>query len=390
MVAMAREIFSARPGSERNKAADSSLDKIDGISSLRGLAAFYVFLFHITLIAVPVLTPPVALQSIILRGGSGVSLFFIISAYTLALSMSKRNWGATEILGFYVRRFFRIAPLFWLMLFGMIVYRMSNHMYFEWHIILANLFFVFNVVPVLSQGIVDASWTIGLEMVFYIFFPFLFKCTKSIFCAVKFLAVSFVLSFVINSNVFLLHAEVFDRQYVYMSLANHLPFFMIGLLCFKIHEKYGDRFKSEATGWMLLLLSFFGFVLLWRDGRNFVGEEFYSVGVNYGILLIACLVGNPGVVVNRITAFYGKISFSFYLMHPVIIFVLLPVFLRIHEFKLSSGLDWFLCVATATPIVTGCAWVGHALIESNGMRLGKKIVDKYLYWQSLIQKCWQI
>src|SRR5664279_5106738 len=45
------------------------------------------------------------------QGAKGVQLFFVVSALTLSKSWHARNDGK---LPFYVRRLFRIAPMFWL------------------------------------------------------------------------------------------------------------------------------------------------------------------------------------------------------------------------------------------------------------------------------------
>jgi peptidoglycan/LPS O-acetylase OafA/YrhL len=46
---------------------------------------------------------------------TGVQLFFLASAITLLFSWNARNDG---LINFYVRRLFRIAPLFWLAIAG--------------------------------------------------------------------------------------------------------------------------------------------------------------------------------------------------------------------------------------------------------------------------------
>ena len=46
-------------------------------------------------------------------GNLGVQLFFLVSAVTMCYMWQQRHDEPARALKFYVRRFFRIAPLFW-------------------------------------------------------------------------------------------------------------------------------------------------------------------------------------------------------------------------------------------------------------------------------------
>lgn len=94
---------------------------LPGIHGLRGIAALAVVFFHTTHIAK--LAVPSAFSFIAQDFGKGVHLFFIVSAFSLLHSteptLNRPNW-ATE---YCVKRFFRIAPLFYLVLFGMLLWQ---------------------------------------------------------------------------------------------------------------------------------------------------------------------------------------------------------------------------------------------------------------------------
>src|SRR5437867_4319957 len=91
----------------------SQKNRLDFVEALRGLAALYVVIFHLTQIPTPHLETPFWLTKIIGFGGSGVSLFFVVSAFTLTLSMRLHEQEAYATRRFYVRRVFRIVPLFY-------------------------------------------------------------------------------------------------------------------------------------------------------------------------------------------------------------------------------------------------------------------------------------
>lgn len=86
------------------------------IDSLRGIAILMVVLVHTTL---NVRVTNQSLNAIGLYGQMGVQLFFIASALTLCLSLERTIYTENWLGFFYLKRFFRIAPLYYL---GIIVY----------------------------------------------------------------------------------------------------------------------------------------------------------------------------------------------------------------------------------------------------------------------------
>ena len=79
----------------------------DWIDSLRGYAILLVIAVHAT----QVCKLPEVVQTFLNQGARGVQLFFVVSAVTLMMSWRARQDG---VLAFYKRRFFRIAPMWWL------------------------------------------------------------------------------------------------------------------------------------------------------------------------------------------------------------------------------------------------------------------------------------
>lgn len=115
--------------------------KLEYINILRGVAVLMVILVHTSqsVKGIHFITYEIAAY-----GQMGVQLFFILSAYTLCLSMEKR--GASEgLMPFYLRRYFRIAPLYY---FGILFYGFCNSalkfdmLNFSLKNIAANLLFI--------------------------------------------------------------------------------------------------------------------------------------------------------------------------------------------------------------------------------------------------------
>jgi peptidoglycan/LPS O-acetylase OafA/YrhL len=88
----------------------SAVEKLDYIDVLRGIAILMVMLVH-TSQAVNGVSQLVG--DIARSGQMGVQLFFVASAYTLCFSRIRRAEEKQLLFSFWIRRFFRIAPLYY-------------------------------------------------------------------------------------------------------------------------------------------------------------------------------------------------------------------------------------------------------------------------------------
>jgi peptidoglycan/LPS O-acetylase OafA/YrhL len=169
------------------------------------------------------------------------------------------------------------------------------------------------------------------------------------------------------------------------STAHWASIFSIGIVCYLIYKSYLPMIKSEyrvsASLYMLSLfiLILFGLIqnpefpdLPWPLG---VGLIIY--GVAFSLLIFSLSLFPNQLIVNRITRFYGMISFSFYLVHPFFVEFLKPVYNYIYtHIILSTDLSFCLCLLLTLLIVTPISLLTYHLIETPGMRYGKRIIAK--------------
>lgn len=147
-------------------------DKLIYVDTLRGIAVLLVILVHTSQrIYLPLNTYLASSY-----GQMGVQLFFVLSAYTLCLSMD-RGGSRSSLSFYYLRRYFRIAPLYY---FGIMFYVLSkvasgyNDTDLTFENVLSNVLFLHGFHPAANNTIVPGGWSIGLEMAFYLIFPFIF------------------------------------------------------------------------------------------------------------------------------------------------------------------------------------------------------------------------
>src|SRR5690349_4567081 len=115
-----------------------SAPKLFAIDSLRGLAAMQVIAFHLATMPNSHLATAPWTRPFIEHGNSGVTLFFLISAFTLGLSMKTRSGEKHPLLSFWMRRLFRIFPLFLFWLSWMLFRYRHDHIPL-WPDIISNL-----------------------------------------------------------------------------------------------------------------------------------------------------------------------------------------------------------------------------------------------------------
>ena len=175
------------------------------LDALRGIAAFSVFIFHLVQQHGDALPTPV--KWIALKGYLGVQLFYILSAITLFLTLHSRFAKQQVILwkDFFIRRFFRIAPLFYcallfyLWLYGMGPrYALGSQKAISTLQIASTVFFLNGFHPYWINSIVPVGWSVAVEVIFYCTVPFLFLTIRNMWQAI--LAVVFYLELSCYSN----------------------------------------------------------------------------------------------------------------------------------------------------------------------------------------------
>jgi peptidoglycan/LPS O-acetylase OafA/YrhL len=154
------------------------LHKLKFVDALRGYAILGVVLVHTAQFGKPLAST--TLNLLFEKGAMGVQLFFIASAFTLFRSFDSRV--AKEkfaVINFFIRRFFRIAPLFYIaIVYFLFQNSISNRNVFtpglaNWVDIFCNFIFVNGFTPYGIQSIVPGGWSITVEVVFYAMLPFL-------------------------------------------------------------------------------------------------------------------------------------------------------------------------------------------------------------------------
>ncbi|OAB48438.1 acyltransferase family protein [Paenibacillus antarcticus] len=173
-------------------------------------------------------------RSITDQGGRGVQLFFILSSLTLFLSLDHRSKLGDSSRDFYIRRFFRIAPMFYI---GLLFYPFFMNLK---DISIGNIFGTLSFIgngfsPYWINSLVPGGWSITVEMTFYLFVPLLFRLIKDLKKSVLFLGASFIICMeikVVLSRIHVINDPFTWKIYLYSWFPNQFPIFALGIILF--------------------------------------------------------------------------------------------------------------------------------------------------------------
>lgn len=355
--------------------------KIDFIDALRGLAAFYVVIYHIGHVTWPAFNPPGFLTPFINNGGSGVILFFVLSAFTLCMSMESRSSNeSNHVRNYFIRRFFRIAPLFYFILAVSIIRNIYIFNVFNTpQDILNNITFIFNFIPGKQSSIVWAGWTIGVEMAFYVIFPIIYKYSKTILSSILVLGIALVIR---EAFKHLLISYMGDSQSTMLfyntTVVRHAPIFIIGMITFNVYKDViNSDWLSRWKGMSMVTLGIFAFLTICYNASFF--EKYYDINfikaVIFSMIMIGLLAFRPKAIVNRFSIFSGKISYSMYLVHPTVVYLLSPITWWIKTNVENEYASYSLLCITIFCVVYAIATVTYKTIESIGNRSGKAVIN---------------
>lgn len=357
---------------------DTSKSRLYLLDGLRGLCAIGVMIYHYALWNG---------TDLFQLGSFGVYTFFVISGFSLwyVYVQDAPPMTAQQLRVFYIARFARIFPLY------LLIHLLLLTPSFELPVLkkyLLNLTFLFGTSePLLTSG-VFAGWTIGIEWMFYFFFPILW-----VFCRnIKTLIIVLIAAVIIN-QVYV--AELFQSDFKpgvgrmlvesggslktpagvmpkissiavqYVNFPVFLAYFIAGILAAELynHANNANMFaKLRRKHWsMPLIILLMLFVLLYPSETL----EKLLAGYQFPFLVLACLlavlccawVSDLSPLEKKICKFLGDISFGTYLLHFFVYHKDWPLKDTLPE----TATEWKIGILGVTTV--GLAWLVNRLYE---------------------------
>ncbi|PDT12368.1 acyltransferase [Rhizobium sp. M1] len=320
-------------------------DYIPSLDGLRGLAALLVVQAHIGLIF------PSTAQHLMTMGSEAVGLFFALSGFLMAHLYGSRPVTRENVLDFLVSRFARIYPVY---LAAVLLVAMLSGMQDLNFVqpINGGTDFVRHVFLLGSSGV---FWSIPPEIQFYLLFPVLWLCLARPHRHSAVIA-GFAIVVVVDGLLELPGPGIL--------LLSKLPYFLFGALAGALHSHLERWTPSALTGiFTLVLLAVF---FTYRHVLPNFSPEFWGLQSAAAAAVIVALVARQPPIAARILAaapvrFLGTISFSLYLFH-------VPIMFLVHR-AFETLLPEPALIAAALFVAVGGAWFLHETIEVPSRRL---------------------
>jgi len=310
------------------------LKKYDYIDFLRGIAILLVIINHIPHTDyIFNESTPFIIKKTLLAGTYGVQLFYIVSAFTLCNSMENRNENNYK--NFYIRRIFRVVPLFYL---GIIIYYLyyyfrSSHLFdfqnfYTLKNLILNLFFINNFIPP-GISFIPGGETITTELNFYLIFPFLFYYLikkKKLFISIIFIIPIMLILNLIFHKFFNFYD--FGQIGFYRTIYVQLFVFLLGFLFYYLvkQKNFKKAILVNKKYFIFIILTFI-FVILnnkinpeYFYFKNLIIISFILLFFSYLIFLKKKFLKN--YYLYKLICNFGKVSYSMYIFHWIVLDVI--------------------------------------------------------------------
>ncbi len=354
--------------------------KLDYIDSIRGLAILAVILVHTSQYGNTNI--PSFINKIVNQGARGVQLFYLASAFTLFLSFKNRSpFEKFPVKNFFIRRFFRIAPMYYL---GILYYIAQNGLgprYWlgnETQITILNIFsnftFLHGFNPYWITSLVPGGWSIGVEMTFYSVLPFLFYKIKNLNQAFNFFLISIFAKFILE-YFFIKFNLISDirlwHEYLFLYFPSQLPIFSLGIILhFIINEKENIFCISGKSILIFCLL----LIAQLATKTGFIFPNHILFGLAFLILVFALSTYKCKLIVNPIIIHIGKVSFSMYLVHFAVLHWL--TYYKLIDYFQNGILNFVTRYVIVTVLTILISNILFRLVETPFQEIGKKIILK--------------
>ena len=317
------------------------------LDDLRGLAALAVFVAHSIQIGFAYYEPPFRWFDL---GQFGVVLFFLCSGFIIPMSLERAPARSGPLRSFWVRRVCRLYPLYWL---SIALVLLSYAIGWEERspyinsgspaAIIANLTMLQGLFG--QPHLLTVYWTLFFELLFYGVVSLLFALGTHMHT--------------VRHTVALLLLTIFTQLILPLTIGLHFPIsFLSNLAVMFVGTalcRYHQREISGRTAWQVVLLMLAMLLATGWESPAALAARVTALAI-FGAGLLLSDRPQPGSLLYR-----GRISYSFYLLHPFVLTAIQPL-----PSYSASLLVW--SVVTIALAAATYRWV-----EQPGIALGRRL-----------------
>ena len=357
----------------------SSMVRNKTFDLLRGLAILSVIFVHVGQ-AFP--THINYIDKFLELGRFGVQLFFYVSALTMCYMWQLRIAEKNQIRKFYLRRFLRIAPLFWVAIPVYLLINVIGKNYWvpqdiNLYQIILTATFLHGFRPDSINSVVPGGWSIAVEMTFYVLFPLLITKINDriyfLYLAIVFYFLNLALT---NSPIVNLMIwgditnNVSKKDFLYLNFFNQFPVFLMGCYLYKFIETHVIINIKKLCLYFLMWI-FFAVIMNFYLKLPIKNISFLLVIISEFLLVLFVMRYR---LCCRILERLGKNSYAIYLGHFAVIKFVGHLF-TITSFIREDIFSFFVAVSLVISISYVFSICSYYLVEKRIHNFAEKITS---------------
>jgi len=253
-------------------------------------------------------------------GNYGVEGFFIISGFCFFHIYGESAWNRRSLLSFHIKRFFRIAPLYYVAIILNLLLSQARGPEPTARMLIENATLTFGLFHP-NHSLVLGGWSVGLEYVFYMALPILTWATRR--KAFLYLGLLALLALALPWNFGKVQAASLAgdaKFHTYVQIPNHAFLFLLGGATAHLRSLTARRLSRRlflALGAVLLLAIAWQLPMFYDHFDILAGlQRFRLLGLVLLAVLLFAFFEVPEGWFKRPLVLLGDWSYSIYLVHP--------------------------------------------------------------------------
>lgn len=366
---------------------------LDVLTGIRGWAALWVFLYHawslsghpdltLVLAGVPVDFTPLA--SI---GGAGVTIFFVLSGFLLAIPFAEWQSGLRQrpaLDRYFLRRVLRVFPAYYAQLAILLLIAAwvpGQTGIDDWGSLFRHLLMLFTPPPLGTVPVNGVWWTLPIEFSFYLVLPLLallLRPGRWWLLLVGGLVTMYLWRHGVVTRM--PDASIPQRVVASYQLPGSMDAFGLGMLAAYLYVN-----RLRLPGWVLphlnlgrLGLPGLALVLVatyWLPGKR---HEYWADNPIFYLWTPALVLGVAAIILagvgggrminrlftNRFMVYAGLVSYSYYIWH----FPVLNWIVATEWFQALGSMRFLALLLVSAPLIFVVSTLSYVLVEVPGMR----------------------
>lgn len=356
--------------------------KLDSIQFLRGMAVLLVIAFHFRQYLNNVYAQADLGDRLFGLGEVGVDIFFVISGFIIVYS--SRNKERNTPLEFSIKRFFRLYPVYIIVLLLLIIFNYAQD--YSTSQIIKSLLFIPNdynsIGPWYGYSINLPAWTLTYEVLFYAIFAVAIFISHKNRTVVSIVLMAFIVC--LTQVYFRGHLQLdpitrdagensFIRNFTFLS--NPVIYdFIFGMFIAEFYMRVSNKITENKIFIMAMVCMFWISAALIISGYNRGGGvERWGL---YSFALVGSLVmlsKDAGIKFGNFWLMLGEMSYSLYINHMVVK-KLSGIYLRdFGIYKANGGATLFIILFILTFVMS---YITYNFIEKPSVKIGHKLAER--------------